>query len=216
MVSKKQQVEDVLIDDELDDDFDEAFDDDGVTVIWEVPSHHTAATPDPNAPLPEKEYAVRPNKAQLKRETQAIQALVLALLKHDQAGLARLPLTEKLLIALSSAKKLQKAALKRQIKYLTGLMRDQGADFIEDVQQALAAQQMPHQQQVAQFHQLEVWRDQLLAGDRECLQTLHERYPDFDIQYVRQLTRNAKKEQQQQKPPKSSRALFQYLKGLED
>jgi ribosome-associated protein len=217
MVSKKQQAEDEWIDDKLGDDFDETFDDDdGVTVIWEVPNHHTSARSDPNAPLPEKEYAVRPNKTQLKRETEAIQALVLTLLKQDQASLARLPLTEKLLTALSSAKKLQKSALKRQIKYLTSLLRDQGADFIDDVRQALAAQQIPHQQQVAQFHQLETWRDQLLAGDRDCLQALHERYHDFDIQYVRQLTRNAKKEQQQQKPPKSSRALFQYLKGLAD
>ncbi|HHC73677.1 MAG TPA: DUF615 domain-containing protein [Thiothrix sp.] len=215
MTAKKYQSDDELMkDDWVDEDWDE---EDGVTVVWEVPTHQMQTMPDPNEPLPEKKYAIRPNKTQLKRETQVIQTLVLDLLKQDAASLARLSLTEKLIVELSTAKKLQKSALKRQIKYLTSLMREQGSDFITELTQALDDQQRPHQQQVAQFHQIEAWRDQLLAGDQACLQNLYTRYStDFDMQYVRQLIRNAKKEQQQNKPPKSSRALFQYLKGLAD
>ncbi|MGV6808825.1 MAG: ribosome biogenesis factor YjgA [bacterium] len=210
MAAKKYQRDELTNDDWVDDD-------EGVTVVWEVPTPQMQTMPDPNEPIPEKEYAIRPNKTQLKRETQAIQTLVLDLLKQDAASLARLPISEKLSTELFTAKKLQKSALKRQIKYLTSLLRDQGADFITVLQQTLVDQQRPHQQQVAQFHQIETWRDRLLAGDQTCLQDLYARYTaDFDMQYVRQLIRNAKKEQQHNKPPKSSRALFQYLKGLAD
>jgi ribosome-associated protein len=41
-------------------------------------------------------------------------------------------------------------------------------------------------------------------------------FTDFDIQYVRQLVRNAQKEAKQNKAPKSARLLFKYLQEQHD
>jgi ribosome-associated protein len=40
------------------------------------------------------------------------------------------------------------------------------------------------------------------------------RFPSADRQHARQLVRNALRERAQNKPPKSARALFQYLSEL--
>ena len=54
----------------------------------------------------------------------------------------------------------------------------------------------------------------MLAEGNEALTELFEECPDADRQHIRQLVRNAQKESQAGKPPKSSRLLYQYLKGL--
>ena len=68
-----------------------------------------------------------------------------------------------------------------------------------------------HQDEVEQFHQIEIWRDRLLAGDKTVFDELVDSFASFDRQYVNQLLRNAKNEQQLSKPPKSARMLFKYL-----
>ena len=56
--------------------------------------------------------------------------------------------------------------------------------------------------------------DALVEGDETVLEEIISNYPGVDRQHLRQLVRNAAKEQQANKPPKSSRQLFQYLKSL--
>ena len=73
-----------------------------------------------------------------------------------------------------------------------------------------------HRQQASTqaLHQLETWRDDLIAGKTGVIDELCQRSPAADRQHLRQLARNAQKEQEQAKPPKSARVLFRYLREL--
>jgi ribosome-associated protein len=114
--------------------------------------------------------------------------------------------------AVNDAKRFKAGARKRQIRYVTGLMRHEDGDAITAQIDQL---ERPARRQVAEFHQLESWRDQLLAGDVAVFDTLIAQFDGVDIQYLRQLVRNAAKETKNNKPPKSARLLFQYLKELQ-
>jgi ribosome-associated protein len=110
------------------------------------------------------------------------------------------------------AKKLKKAALQRQLRFISGIM---GEEDVETIQLQLRQIAMPHQQETDSFHQLEEWRDKLIANDNDLMNELVTTL-NADRQHLRQLVRNASKEAQQNKPPKSSRILFKYLKELQD
>jgi ribosome-associated protein len=68
--------------------------------------------------------------------------------------------------------------------------------------------------ETAAMHALEKRRDKLLADDK-ALTELKEQYPQADVQQLRTLIRNARKEQAENKPPKAYREIFQILKQLQ-
>jgi ribosome-associated protein len=67
--------------------------------------------------------------------------------------------------------------------------------------------------ETAALHAIERKRDKLLADDK-ALTELKEQYPEVDVQHLRVLIRNARKEQAESKPPKAYREIFQILKQL--
>ncbi len=67
----------------------------------------------------------------------------------------------------------------------------------------------------ARFHHIETWRDRLLEGSDQILSGLLEKVPDANVQSLRQLIRNAKKEATLGKPPASSRKLFKLLREMD-
>jgi ribosome-associated protein len=67
--------------------------------------------------------------------------------------------------------------------------------------------------ETAALHALERRRDKLLADDKALTQLLEE-HPQLDVQHLRTLIRNARKEQAENKPPKAYREIFQILKDL--
>jgi ribosome-associated protein len=64
------------------------------------------------------------------------------------------------------------------------------------------------------MHALERRREKLLADDK-ALTELKADYPEADVQQLRTLIRNARKEQAESKPPKAYREIFQVLKQLQ-
>ena len=54
----------------------------------------------------------------------------------------------------------------------------------------------------AKLHFLESYRDRLIAND-EAFTKMIEQYPDMDIQNMRTIIRNARREKEQNKPPKA-------------
>ncbi len=82
------------------------------------------------------------------------------------------------------------------------------------IRRALAMRDHRQQAATQALHQLETWRDDLIAGKARVIDDLCQRFPAADRQHLRQLARNAHKEQGQAKPPKSARALFRYLREL--
>lgn len=148
------------------------------------------------------------SKSQVKRELAELKELGRSLIALPLKDLNKLDLPEHLLEAVVKAQSMTKGALKRQVGFIGSLIAKE--DY-EAIQQQFDKLQQPHRGEVKQFHQLEQWRDQLIAGDNSVLDALINQFDDFDIQYVRQLIRNAHKEAKQAKPPKSARQLFQYL-----
>jgi ribosome-associated protein len=63
------------------------------------------------------------------------------------------------------------------------------------------------------MHRLENWRQRLIEDDAALAEFLA-LHPTFDVQHLRTLIRNARKEAQLNRPPKSSRELFRLLRDV--
>lgn len=151
------------------------------------------------------------SKSQLKREMEAVQAIGERLITLKPEQLQQLDLPDTLRDAVELAKRITShGALRRQKQYIGKLMRN---IEIEPIEAKFAEWERGNRAQTAKLHQLERWRERLLADDK-ALGELIEVYPQADVQHLRTLMRNAKKEQTVNKPPKSSRELFKVLRDL--
>ena len=157
------------------------------------------------------ERVERANKTQLKREMAQRRELGKRLIALKPARLNEVSLSEALRDAVSKAQSMKRTALQRQIKLIAGLMRDVDEDVVRG---ELDKIDQPHKEDVKALHEVEGWRDALLAGNDGLLNDLVQRFEFADRQKLRQLVRNANKESAQNKPPKSARLLFKYLSEL--
>ncbi|MBT3506109.1 MAG: DUF615 domain-containing protein [Piscirickettsiaceae bacterium] len=148
------------------------------------------------------------SKSQVKRELLELKALGKTLIALPLKDLNKLDLPERVYDAVVKAQSMSHGALKREMGFIARLIDDEDH---EQIVVNVAKIKQVHQGEMKQFHQLEQWRDDLLAGDANIVTFLHQQFDDFDGQYVRQLVRNATKEVQLNKSPKSARLLFKYL-----
>ena len=162
--------------------------------------------------MSDSEYAIRPNKTQLKREVRILNDLGKALIALSEADLKRMPISESMFSAIKDGKRFQKGALQRQLRRIASLMRNEDTSAIELELERL---KQPSKEQIAQIHQIERWRDLLLTGDDKIFEELIERFADIDRQHFRQLVRNGISEKKREKPPKSARLLYKYLITLQ-
>ena len=165
-----------------------------------------------NEAIDELEEDLSKSKSQVKREMHELQALGKQLVELSPRQLVDIPLSDQIRDAIILARTLKHGAVRRQLKYIGSLMPKEDEDSIRTM---LHKVQQPHKDEVKAFHQLEQWRDQLLHGDQDLLNELTDKFDNFDRQHVRQLIRNAKKEQELNKPPKSARLLFKYLTEIQ-
>jgi len=160
----------------------------------------------------EHEYAIRKNKSQIKRDMDVLRTLGKRMRVLSIAQLETMPIGDQLRQELIKGKNFKKEALRRQLIFIEKLMRTEDA---EAVAEALDILDKPHLIEVDNFHEIEQWRDRLIAGDNVLLEELLIRFEGMNRQHIRQLLRNAAKEKCQNKPPKSFRLLFQYLKDYQ-
>ncbi len=153
----------------------------------------------------------RPNKSQLKRETDALRALAQRLIALPPARLNKLPLDDELRQEVLAAQDFERGALARQLRYLTGLLRAADAALIAN---ALDRVDQPRRAEAQAFRQVEQWRDALIAGDDAVLEALAARLPGIDSDHARRLAAAAREERALGRPPRSGRQLFRYLAGL--
>lgn len=158
--------------------------------------------------MSEQNYAIRPNKTQLKREIRELNQLGQELLKLPSNALDKIPLSDSMKSAVNEGKRLSKGALQRQLRRIASLMRNED---VAAIRFELDRHKQPSKEQTETLHQLEKWRDRLVAGDEPLLTSLIDQFPTIDRQYLRQLMRNAQREVKRANPPKSSRLIFQYL-----
>jgi len=158
--------------------------------------------------MSDSEYAIRPNKTQLKREIKVLNQLGKELIAMPDSALKKVPLSDTMREAIADGKRFTRGALQRQLRRIAKLMEQED---IEAINQEIERQKQPSKQQTAEFHQLEQWRDRLIDGDEKLLTELIDQFPVIDRQHIRQLVRNATLERKKEKPPKSARLLFRYL-----
>ena len=152
-----------------------------------------------------------PSKTKIKKQMLELQNLgeQLAALNKDQ--LKELELPENLRDAINEVKRMTKfGAISRQMQYIGRLMRDVDA---APIIAKLEVWNGTSRQHIAWLHQVENWRDRLLA-EPDALTELLAAYPQSDAQRLRALIRNALKEKELQKPPKSFREIFQVLREI--
>lgn len=151
------------------------------------------------------------SKTRRKREMHALQDLGEELVGLSEARLQELELSERLLAAVLEAKRISKfGALRRQMQFIGRLMRDADGEAIAA---KLEVWKGNSREQTAHLHRLERWRERLIDDD-EAIGALAQVYPGCDLQRVRTLVRNARREQARDAPPASFRELFQALKEI--
>jgi ribosome-associated protein len=163
--------------------------------------------------MTEKEYAIRPNKTQIKKEIRVLNDLGKELIAMPDSALKKIPISDDMRKAIADGKRFSRGALQRQLRRIASLLTHED---IEAIELELQRQKQPSKQQTAEFHQLEQWRDRLIDGDEKLLTELIYQFENIDRQRIRQLVRNATQEKAKSKPPKSARALFKYLTELKN
>jgi ribosome-associated protein len=150
-----------------------------------------------------------PSKTQVKRAMLELQALGDALLELPAAQLAAFELPEPLRQAIDEARRISShGAKRRQRQYIGRLMRDIDA---EPIRTRLAALDGGSRAASARQRQLERWRERLLEDDT-ALTDFAAAYPGADLQVLRTLIRNARKELAEGRPPRAQRELFRLVR----
>ena len=155
-----------------------------------------------------------PSKSELKRQMTERQKLaeVLAALSSD--ALKTIPLDEAIKTAIAETDKIKSfEAIRRHKQYLGKLMRFLDDEELDVIQKRLDAIQGVSKAETAKLHFLESYRDRLITND-ETFTKMIEQYPDMDIQNMRTLIRNARREKELNKPPKAYREIFRVLKDM--
>jgi ribosome-associated protein len=162
-----------------------------------------------------------------KRESDALQDLgsELMTLRSDLYERLRVAthINDQLNDALREAKRITNfEGKRRQMQFIGKLMRKLGEDAIEAIKEALSEQKMGSTRDTLALHLAEQWRDRLVheeAAQQEWIAN----YPDTDIQQLRALIRQARKDDTTSKAdvakgllPRQGRAyrdIFQIVKA---
>jgi ribosome-associated protein len=150
------------------------------------------------------------SRTQLKKQMTELQDLGAELTLLNPEQLAEIALPESLQEAVLAAKRITRfEARRRQLQYIGRLMRqvDPGP-----IRAHLERRKASSRERTARLHQLERWRERLLADDAALGEFAREH--QCDVQQLRTLVRDARREREAGASPRSFRALFQALKEI--
>ena len=157
----------------------------------------------------------RPSKSQLKREMTALQKLGAELVEEARDRVKRIPMPEDVRDAILECQQIKDhEGRRRQLQYVGKKMRSLNEEEVAVIQATIDSWKGASKAETAALHALERQRDKLLADD-EALTLLLTRHPQVDVQHLRTLIRNARKEVSEKKPPKAYREIYQLLKSLQ-
>jgi ribosome-associated protein len=161
----------------------------------------------------EQEYE-RPSKSEAKRESDALQKLGALLVEAPRDRVKRVPMPEDVLEAILMCQTITNhEGRRRQMQFVGKKMRTLDEEEVAIIQRAIDSWKGASKSETAALHALERRREKLLADDT-ALTVLLAEHPELDVQHLRTLIRNARKEQAESKPPKAYREIFQILKDI--
>jgi ribosome-associated protein len=157
----------------------------------------------------EEEEELPPSKTKIKKQMHELRDLGQELTELSKDQVAKLDIPESLRDAIKEMQRIKSfGAKRRQIQYIGKLMRDIDP---APILAKLDTWKGVSKQHIGYMHQIERWRERLLAGDSAFTELLA-LYPETDVQRLRTLIRNAIKEREAGKPGKNYRDIFQVLR----
>jgi ribosome-associated protein len=145
------------------------------------------------------------SRTQRKHASEKLQQVGESLLTLRPDLFAALPLPENLRDAILEGKRSASfGAKRRQVQLIGKLMRHLDDEALEAVQAALRIEHEPLARDTRLLHGAEGWRDALIARD-ESLGVWIEAFPDTDVQQLRALIRQARKDAREAKPGQAQR-----------
>ena len=164
-----------------------------------------------------------PSRTELKKESTELQKLGEALLTLRADLMERLALPENLRTALDALRRISNfEGRRRQMQYVGKLMRGLEPATLQAIRDALEEQRSGSAQSTLALHAAEKWRDDLIADD-EALPAWLQAHPETDVQQLRALIRQARKdgaptqdEVSRGEAPRRGRAyreIFQLVRG---
>ena len=161
----------------------------------------------------EQEYE-RPSKSELKRQMTVLQKLGEELVNEARDRVKRVPMPEDVRDAILECQQIRDhEGRRRQLQYVGKKMRTLDEEEVAAIQRTIDSWKGLSKADTANMHAMERRRDKLLTDDKALTVLLSEN-PELDVQHLRTLIRNARKEQAENKPPKAYREIFQILKEI--
>jgi ribosome-associated protein len=151
------------------------------------------------------------SKTKRKQQMLELKALGAALLELPPSQLDAIELDEQLARALREARAISShEARRRQLQYIGKLMRDVDPEPIRAALAALAGNSAVAR---ARQRRLEQWRARLIEDDSALTEFASEvASVHADLQALRALIRNARREISENRPPRAQRELFRLLR----
>lgn len=153
-----------------------------------------------------------PSKSEKKRQADKLQSIAVKFIDLSLEKLKSLPLTDPLYKAIVDAKSITSHGAKRRQAQLIGkLMRS--ADYEAII---TAYEYLIHEDSAitASFHEIELWRDRLIAEGNDTLTEFIRLYQPPEVQHLRHLIKKAIHDQQKVQNTGAAKALFRYLKAV--
>ncbi|MBB5607467.1 MULTISPECIES: ribosome biogenesis factor YjgA [unclassified Janthinobacterium] len=161
----------------------------------------------------EQEYE-RPSKSELKRQMTVLQKMGEELVNEARDRVKRVPMPEDVRDAILECQMIKDhEGRRRQLQFVGKKMRTLDEEEIAAIQRTIDSWKGLSKADTANMHAMERRRDKLLTDDKALTVLLSEN-PELDVQHLRTLIRNARKEQAENKPPKAYREIFQILKEI--
>jgi ribosome-associated protein len=162
----------------------------------------------------------RPSKSELKRQSHDLQEIGRQLLEMPDRWVAQIEMPDRLREALEAYRTTRSfEGKRRQLQFIGKVIR--GVDA-EPLKEAVAAYQLGHARDALSLHEAENWRVRFLADEKPALDAWLLAHPDTDIQAMRSLIRQARKDaasQPEETAPgqvvrhgRAYRELFQIIK----
>ena len=154
-----------------------------------------------------------PSKTRKKAQMHALQKLGVELVDLSRERLESLRLPENLSEAIREAQRITAhEGRRRQMQYIGKLMRNIDP---APIQERLDAWKGQSKAEVARQHGMERLRERLIADDA-ALTEFVQKHPSVDLQALRNLIRNARKESAEGRPPKAFREIFKVIRDAEN
>ncbi len=153
------------------------------------------------------------SRTKKKQHVEELQKLGAALIALPAATLAALDLPAQLLAAVHDAQRFTShGALRRQVQFIGKIMRKIDPEPVRTAVEAITNQSATVR---ARQKRLEQWRERLIADDA-ALTAFASEHTGTDLQAMRALIRNARKEIAEQKPPRAQRELFRLIREFSE